>query len=647
MSSKTSIAAALVAGASFSILAAPAKDVVQSFVKATKSDSAASAKAQAIQSRVLVVFVPGIMGSKLSSPTLGPIWGSGSPDQKKLALPAALVDENAPSDVEATLLDSFVVDQYGKAFSAVKAAAEFAGATALACGYDWRRDLRSGAAEVERCIQKKTGTDKYVLVLIAHSMGGIVTSIWNARHDAGKYSSQHIVGGVALLASPLQGSCEILRMLQVGYQQPVDNRKNIGKRPPNLAEGEDILTALLNPLTGIASKPVRSALLTWPGAFQLAPKMTKLDTEGRSCVPVRAADGGGPQLVSFFEPPFWTTVSGKDLLRGAQPPEHFDRVLAQAREFRNTFQFTAPRAPTYAFFSLSWGTPETVKVGDGGKLDTEWDMKPGDGRVPLPEGGSRPDTSKLSEYWPVYSVHGAIPKDSLFQEKFLKGRLPSLVSTMVAYRLITELGSDSDVVSAYAKSGGAVPTAEEFRAGMDGTPRPGEPAVARSLLGREVVKSANDFGSRLCATTPLCATTYAAAKEMSTDAVAAIQAFGKAAGNSASSVQDKAAASAQLGIANLKLGNMSAAGHVLSKASVDLDKSIALPSTTNSGKRALGDFKLVVDRNLATALRESGQCVAAKAALESVLESTSKFRGDLKAKCYDRDSAVYQALDEF
>lgn len=86
---------------------------------------------------------------------------------------------------------------------------------------------------------------------------------------------------------------------------------------------------------------------------------------------------------------------------------------------------------------------------------------------------------------------------------------------------------------------------------------------------------------------------------------------------------------------------------MLSSASIDLDRSIALPSTSENGRKALGDLKLVVDRNLATALRDSGQCAAAKALLTSLQNTTSMYRGDLIAKCYDRDTGVFQSLADY
>lgn len=642
----------LVACAAAASLAASPKDVVQTFVKASKTDPALNARVTAIRQRVAIVLVPGILGSKLISPTQGPIWGTEMvPDLQKLALPASLLDENAASDIEATLLEKYYGDQYGQAFAAIKAAAAGVGAKAVACGYDWRRDLRSGAADVEKCIKNALGSEKHVLIFVSHSMGGIVTSLWNAVHEQMRYSPQHLVGGIALLGSPLAGSCEILRMVHEGYKQPEENSLNAGKRFEYAYETTDMLSgATLNAVTGWATDGVRTALLTWPGAFELTPKATNVDTQGRSCVPLRRpGDDGGSSLISYFEPAFWSSVTGQDLLRGARPPAHFSQVLAKAKEFRDSFAFTQPRAPTYAFFSLYWMTPEQAIPGPNGNLPAKgaWTLVAGDGRVPLPAGGARPTEANLSEYRPVNSVHGSLPKDERFQQYFLKDRLPSLVSTLVAYRLMTELGTDKAILTAYDKAGGDAPVPEEFRAGMDAPVKPGEPARAHSALGRDIVSTADSFRSQLCAATTICDGTYAQAKAFGKTPNSAARAFGNFLGADVASGSERAAAIAQVGLANGKLGNTSAAGHVLYRASIDLGDSIALATTSAGVKRKLAELKLVVDRNLATALRDSGQCAAAKQVLTPLLDASSEYRGDLKAKCFDRDTALYQALEEY
>lgn len=565
-------------------------------------------------------------------------------DCLKMGSPAAY-------DVQATLLENYFGDQYGDAFAAIKDAAKKIGIDAVACGYDWRRDLRSGAADLEACLYRTFGTTRRTLIFVSHSMGGVVTAVWNAKHDARQYSRQHLVGGIVLLGSPLQGSCEVLRMIHEGYKQPVENSLNAGKRAEYVYEKWDNLRGgLVNSLTGWATDGVRDALLTWPGAFGLTPKATNTDEAGRACVPLyQPEQPGGPGLISHFQPEFWTSVTGRDVLRGATPPANFNSVLTKAKEFRDGFSLARPRAPLYAYYSMYWFTPEKAHLGNEGHLrrDKTWIDLDGDGRVPLPAGGSRPESSWLSGYTPVNSVHGGLPKDKIFQEMFLVGRLPKLVQGLTAYELILEHGKDPAAIAAYAKAGGGVPVVDEFKGALDVVAPNGVGTTPRSPLGADMVALADGFRVDLCRTTPLCTTTYRKARLRNLSVVERRLEFASVLGNEGWSASERASAAAQIGLANASLGELRSAGPVLATASTELTRSIEQSTISDSGRQKLADLKQVVDRNLAVALRESGQCPAAKALLTSLELSKTRYRADLSAICLDRDTAVSQPLGDF
>ena len=97
-----------------------------------------------------IVFVPGILGSTLESASRGKLWGFGIPDQDALRLDPALIDETAPSDVTTGLALSLgPVDLYREAFRLLRQSAGKLGIPdkrVVACGYDWRRDIRLGRA---------------------------------------------------------------------------------------------------------------------------------------------------------------------------------------------------------------------------------------------------------------------------------------------------------------------------------------------------------------------------------------------------------------------------------------------------------------------------------------------------------------------
>jgi hypothetical protein len=652
MTKRQVIAAALAALAttSFAIGTSPGS-VIEGFARAGAADPKLAADVAEIQKRPVIVLVPGILGSKLTSPTVGDIWGKAMsiPDVDKLKLPANLVDENAKSDVQATLLENYFGDQYGEAFSAIKAAAAKVGIDAVACGYDWRRDLRSGAADLEACIAREFGNKRRTLIFVSHSMGGIVTSIWNAKHDAKQYSPQHLVGGIALLGSPLQGSCEVLRMIREGYRQPSENGLNAGKRFEYLyVKVDNLRDGVANDLTGWATNGVREALLTWPGAFGLTPRAASDDTQ-RACVKVYPPEQpGGPSLISYYEPQFWATVTGKELLNGAKPPANFSSVLQKAKEFRDGFELKRPHAPLYAYFSMFWSTPEVARLGADGHLNVinTWDPQDGDGRVSMPAGGSRPESSWLSEYWPVSSVHGGLPKDKRFQDLFLAVRLPLLVQGLTAYELVSELGKKPAIITAYAKAGGAIPVIDEFKGALDSVAlNNSEPP--KSPLGAEIVAAVDEFRGAVCRINSACSMTYRTAKGKNLGMAERASTFAGVLSNEGGAPWDKATAAAQVGLAKAKLGEMRSAGPVLATASGELGRHIEEANISESGRQQLTELKQVVDRNLAIALRDSGQCVAAKRLLDSIEDSKATYSADLAVKCLDRDTAVYRPLAEF
>ncbi|UUZ76921.1 hypothetical protein LP414_05755 [Polaromonas sp. P1(28)-13] len=126
--------------------------------------------------RLAIVFVPGILGSKLTSADGKVIFGDISEVKtiiSRLELPAKLIDENAESGVRAELLLKLGwVDLYEDATNPMREWANAHGVQFVTCGYDWRRDIRAGTRDLERCLQRELNDGPRDVVLIAHSMGG-------------------------------------------------------------------------------------------------------------------------------------------------------------------------------------------------------------------------------------------------------------------------------------------------------------------------------------------------------------------------------------------------------------------------------------------------------------------------------------------
>lgn len=402
-----------------------------------------------IRSRMFLVFVPGILGSTISvNGTMA--WGKSFPPTskqlEKLALPSSLVDENSDNpSVHVELLRSLDGrDVYGEAADRLRATAKKFGIEFIECPYDWRRDIRNAARVLEeQCLQSVKGAGEgdppAAFIIVAHSMGGVVTWEWHSRYYR-RYGederAKRRLRAVVVLGSPLLGGCEMLRMVRAGYVQP---HKSWLRSPSDFwGRFKDWISStyienIENRYTSYVTQDMRATLLTWPGAWELTPKHS---VELRNhCIPLRkaGADPSDDRVHSYYELSFWDTPLGRDFRKmsgGFVPlPSHFDEVLKKAKEFRDNFDSGALDIPMFFFYSKSWNTPATFRF-TGDKL-VGGDKIVGDGRVSLESalGG----TSSFQRWsMEVPSVHGDIPKDKRFEWWFDKRRLPEIINAHMA-----------------------------------------------------------------------------------------------------------------------------------------------------------------------------------------------------------------------
>lgn len=626
--------------------------ISEGFKRAFRSDPARLALITKIERSVAIVFVPGILGSRLTSKSQGVIWGgNGLPDSAALVLPSELIDETAESDIQASLLDSYFGDQYGESFAKVQSVAAALRVKAVACGYDWRRDIRSSARDIERCIQRELGAERYTLIFVSHSMGALVTAVWNQKHEGREYSKQHLVGGLALLGAPLGGSCEIIRMINSGYVQPIKNTLPDSRFEYEIEKVESWFKSGINGMTSFLTDGIRGAALSWPGAFGLSPRPAAIDTD-RNCVLLRAGTGDtDPNLISYFEPKFWASPTAQDLLNQLTPSATFPFVLKKAQEFRSTFSFTQPKAPLYAYYSTFWRTPEAALSRKNSRLalSGEWDEVEGDGRVPLI--AARPNIAWLADFQNVYSVHGALPKDKVFQEMFLEKRLPALIKALTSYRMVEELGRGPEVLKRYAAAMGPVPLPNDFWGAIEAKGQ--SESRPKSQLAIDILSSINQFRSSLCSSSTKCVGFSTARRSAGLISASAVQdrqvlkTFGGAIASANTSDFERTQTYAQIGLAHARLGNPVMAMPSLSRASRELEEQLPNLDFSERGKKDLVDLQNVVDRNLAVSLRESGQCLDAKEVLTILNLRTQKYRGDMNMKCFDRDLGHYKALSAY
>jgi hypothetical protein len=163
----------------------------------------------------VVVFVPGIAGSRLSTPA-GPIR-TGSP---ALAGDGRAVEGGV--GVDGLLLGAGVLpgvggaDLYGHCLDGLTSALELrAGRNLFTFPYDWRLDNRVNAGLLARrapgwlqAWREAGGPANARLVFVAHAMGGLV-----ARHAIEVQGLRELTAGLVTVGTPHRGAPKVLRAL--------------------------------------------------------------------------------------------------------------------------------------------------------------------------------------------------------------------------------------------------------------------------------------------------------------------------------------------------------------------------------------------------------------------------------------------------
>jgi hypothetical protein len=613
---------------------------------AGKSVASYGGELQRLRGNVGLVFLPGILGSALVSKSKGKIWSSGIPDMAKLRLPPELLDPEVVSDIDAVLADGVdTYNLYGDAIKMIRQSAQNAGIRAeriAACGYDWRRDIRAGARDLKRCIESKPELQGIeALVVVAHSMGGLVTWQWHQEFASnGALANGVPVIAIAILGSPLGGSCEIVRMIQMGYAQPTLSDKHTDdswlKRfwPAMVAMKDRIVNAISSEVTD----QIRPVVLTWPGAIELTPPPT--DTRDQACapVPLYPDDATDPRLLSHFSTEFWNQPVGKSLLAGKPLPDSSAEMLPVASAFRSAFKLEPIASPTYLFASEMWDTPNQAKlVPPTYVLDARgtWHTVDGDGRVPYLAAVPRAIQTRAADVRRVYSVHGNLPEDKVFHEEFFGGRLPRVLRGWIATQIMTKATSDPAFLTAYVAAGGRQVHPYDLQGSYERQSETNQRAPIYRLT-TDAWNAAIDFNNALCGVTPCLEYRQArdAAEKESARERAALFLATRTSG--APTDDERTFLIAKRGLAMAQNSNWVAAIGDLREAVPALEtrrQRLAGKETTN--ERTL---RINAAANLGRALVMRGFCAEAEPYLRRTAAHNSYAADTLQASCYDRDT---------
>src|SRR5262249_3366581 len=238
---------------------------------------------------------------------------------------------------------------------------------------------------------------------------------WKTQYYSGSKHDFEFAN-LVLLGTPLEGSCEILRMLLTGYRPiPEESKQDIAYRW----------------LFG----NLRAAAYTFPSVFQLLPKTGTLDLR-TSCF-IDQKPESGPTPVDHFDPSLWRrslvqTVSGSSsfwppLFRTQSawaqlnlPRETFldrlEKMLKLGEEFRERLRLSDShdtQGPSvYYFYSEKHSTTFQIKLEPRGILADGILPNGGDGRV-MKDSATNYPNYRINPI--VLSLsHGELAKDPAF-----------------------------------------------------------------------------------------------------------------------------------------------------------------------------------------------------------------------------------------
>lgn len=317
-----------------------------------------------------VLFIPGIMGSRLKIGDF--VWGESKVEADKLVL-----HPSSPA-AEASVLETFEVrdrltgrkwtkqDIYGKGLDQLSLALE--GKEPRHFAYDWRQDLGQVAEAFDLFAQTQLRDKK--VVVIAHSMGGLMFWHWKNRDLKPR---PFTLLALVVIGSPLEGTCEVARMLIDGYQ------------PYEGASGFEHFAY------DLIFRNAHAAMFTFPSVFELL-------WQGDSCAVLKGDSGQEAQnllLLDFWKRRFkerFQKFANSTGMPGVTDEErlrnYVDRVNAaieKAQKFRLSFNRRQGTDSVYYLFSSKHDMPMrfimTAKKGSLEIIGKELSVK-GDGRVP-------------------------------------------------------------------------------------------------------------------------------------------------------------------------------------------------------------------------------------------------------------------------
>ena len=336
-----------------------------------------------------IVFLPGVMGSRLYFPDSdkfwdpdstwrmlrwAPLWPVRSNDDNRRELhakePAGVVidprDDDVDPDGVALGWGGVVWSFYGDYLRLLRDLA--GGRRAFAVGYDWRQDIRwLGEYVADKFWAALDTTGASQLALVTHSMGGLVARA-AFRHDPNLVPR---ISKVLYVCQPATGAVLIYRRLFTGLVPQLDGGRGISDRAFRLLLGNN-RAAFVGNMSG------------QPGPLQLLPsKFFPTDSAGLAWNEALDADIAFRDLYGSQQSPPGLSDPTLDLPADALA-DFADRVLDVAEFHEWLGAAAAPEpAPPATWVVCGKGQPTEVRIAFPERCATPQVTDEGDGIVPI------------------------------------------------------------------------------------------------------------------------------------------------------------------------------------------------------------------------------------------------------------------------
>jgi pimeloyl-ACP methyl ester carboxylesterase len=370
------------------------RTTISKIPQSTQDEFYSARRAVRRQNTPRIVFVPGILGSKIDecradNSQCTNIWGTVEAIRRRNVDLSFSSDRTYRTDVVDSVLFK---DFYGGALEYIRKKAELVVSDdandplVTVFHYDWRISNGENAKLLkERICLVRAHAEASPLVIVAHSMGGIITKVWAARHakEPCTNGKEPNVTQIIFAATPHLGSPKAVKALAEGYNAFFDELTGF-KRYLGYIESNYLLDA------------VNQAGISFPSLYELLPiRTSEYCTQQKpalaaASVPVVGDDG---KPVNLFDVDTWRRY---DLLRRIGTPpvrrsyyEHdlakqlrqAEQLLCEIADFNPAtvadvvYLFGREKTDrTYGWFHLQSNASSSIQ---------EWTTLQGDGTVPV------------------------------------------------------------------------------------------------------------------------------------------------------------------------------------------------------------------------------------------------------------------------